>query len=156
MGKRKQNANPIELLNIYYDEWKYRLDRFRKQMVQSFIVIFFVITLPISISFFNNIKIPNALPLLLFPISGLCLSFVFLFYCLSESSRIITLRDKITLIIRDNFPEQYLKYPCSQNSSKHFSLFKLSMTIWIPIGLTIVEIIISAIMIYLIVNNAII
>ena len=53
MKKEKQNINTIELLNIYYDEWKYRLDRFRKQMAQSFIVIFFVITLPISISFFN-------------------------------------------------------------------------------------------------------
>lgn len=154
MKKEKQNINTIELLNIYYDEWKYRLDRFRKQMTQSFIVIFFVITLPISISFFNNIKIPNAIPLLLFPISGLCLSFVFLFYCLSESSRIATLRNKITLIIIDNFPDKYLKYPHSQNSSKHFSLFKISMTIWVPMGLTIVEIVISAIMIYLITNNA--
>ena len=155
MGKKKQNANPIELLNIYYDEWKYRLDRFRKQMVQSFIVIFFVITLPISISFFNNIQIPHAIPLLLYPISGLCFSFLFLFYCLSESSSLTTLRNKITLIISDNFPEQYLKYPCSPNSPKHFSLFKMNMTVWIPIGLTIVEIIISAIMIYLIINNEI-
>lgn len=155
MKKQKQNANPIELLNIYYDEWKYRLDRFRKQMVQSFIVIFFVITLPISISFFNNVQIPHAIPLLLFPISGLCLSFVFLFYCLSESSRIATLRNKITQIISDNFPEKYLKYPCTSSTTKNFSLFKMSMAVWIPIGLTIVNIIISAIMIYLIVNNEI-
>ena len=109
MGKRKQNTNLIELLNLYYDEWKYRLDRFRKQMTQSFIVIFFVITLPISIRFFNNIKIPDAIPLLLFPLSGVCLSFIFLFYCLSESSRITTLKNKIKLIINDNFPEKYHK-----------------------------------------------
>ena len=31
----------------------------------------------------------------------------------------------------------------------------MNMTVWIPIGLTIVEIIISAIMIYLIINNEI-
>lgn len=155
MGKRKQNTNPIELLNLYYDEWKYRLDRFRKQMTQSFIVIFFVITLPISIRFFNNIKIPDAIPLLLFPLSGVCLSFIFLFYCLSESSRITTLKNKIKLIINDNFPEKYHKYQYLQYDTKHFSFFKISMKIWIPIGLTIVEIIISAIMVYLITNKAI-
>lgn len=155
--KNKKNNNNIDLLNIYYDEWKYRLDRFRKQMTQSFIVIFFTSTLPISISFFNNIHIPSAIPFMLFPISGICLTMTFLLYCLSEASRIATLRKKISLIISDNFPKQYTKYPSSSsNNQKHFSLLKMSMPVWIPIMLSVIEIVIAVIMIYLIANNAII
>ena len=32
--------NNIELLKLYYDEWKYRLDNFRKHLLQTSIVIF--------------------------------------------------------------------------------------------------------------------
>lgn len=38
--QKLHRQNNIELLKLYYDEWKYRLDNFRKHMTQLVILIF--------------------------------------------------------------------------------------------------------------------
>lgn len=147
--------NNIELLKLYYDEWKYRLDNFRKHMTQLVILIFFTSSLPITVNIFNDIQIPK-MPLLVFPISGLLLSIVFLWYCFSEASRIATLDLKIKLIISENFPVPYAKTALIHMSNKKiFAIFNKRMTIWVPLALTIIEVCIAVFMIYLIQNDAI-
>ena len=147
--------NNSELLKIYYDEWKYRLDHMRKQLIQSYIVIFFTTTLPITIGVFEGITIPN-LPLIIFPVTGILLTMVFLLYCMSEAARIKSLDMKIKLIIKENFPQQYSKTKLTtviKHSKKEPTIYKWSMTAWIPIIMAIAELILAGIMLYLIIGE---
>lgn len=155
MATKANINNNIELLKLYYDEWKYRLDNFRKQLLQASIVIFFTSSLPITINLFNDVKIPR-MPLILFPIAGIGLTIIFMAYCLAEASRINTLDSQIKLIIKENFSSQYHKnslIPVISNKPLKFLCKK--MTIWIPIALACFEIIIAIFMILLIYNDAI-
>lgn len=71
--------NNISLLKLYYDEWKYRLDNYRKQIYKIIIVIFFTTTLPISIGIFDKVIIPN-IALTIYPLLGLVLTYSFFLY----------------------------------------------------------------------------
>lgn len=146
-------TNNLELLKIYYDEWKYRLDHMRKQLVQFYVVIFFTTTLPITIGLFDGVIMPN-LPLIVFPICGILLTIIFLLYCMSEAARIKSLDSKIKLIIEDNFPRKYSKTvlrPINNSTKKAPFIYKWPMTAWIPLFLAIAEFILAGVMLYLII-----
>lgn len=144
-----------ELLKIYFEEWKYRLDRYRKQISQLVVIIFLTTSLPISVKVFENVEIPS-IPLIIFPLSGILLTFIFMFYCLSEAARIKSLDKIIKKIISNNYPEEYVKTNLDMVLNKKLTIIlNARMTIWVPIALFFVEIIIALIMIYLICTNQI-
>lgn len=148
-------TNNLELLKIYYDEWKYRLDHMRKQLLQSYVVIFFTTTLPITIGIFDGITLPN-LPLIVFPICGILLTIVFLLYCMSEAARIKSLNLKIKLIIKENFPRRYSKTilrPFVNSTKKTPAIYIWPMTAWIPLIMAIAEFILAGVMLYLIIGK---
>ena len=153
---QKDDNNNITLLNIYYDEWKYRLDNFRKQIYKLIVVIFFTTTLPITINLFNEIKLPNV-SLYVFPITGFLLTIIFVFYCLAEATRIASLDKKIKLIIKNHCRNEYCKdklEPILGKKSNKF--FEKKMTVWMPLALALLEVILVATMIYLITTNSLI
>ena len=96
------------------------------------------------------------MPLILFPIAGICLTVIFMAYCLAEASRINTLDSQIKLIIKDNFSSQYHKNSLIPViTKKPLKFLSKKMTIWIPIALACFEIIIAIFMMLLIYNDAI-
>ncbi len=155
MSEEKEREHNVELLKIYLDEWKYRLDKFRNHLGQIVVLIFFTSSLPITVNIFGDIEIPN-IPLAVFPITGILFSVVFLVYCLSEAARIATLDTQIKLIIRDNFSEKYAKTALVPiMNGKLAKILNHRMAIWVPISLALIEVIIAVVMIILIFNNAI-
>lgn len=143
------DSKNLELLKLYYDEWKYRINNLRRNMSQLIVVIFFTSTLPITIKIFNNIVIPK-ISLLAFPFSGIILTVIFYLYCQSEASRIELVDKKIKYIIEQIFPKSFSK---DKLNSK---LLKIRITKWIPTAFTIIEVLIAILMIYLISKNAIV
>lgn len=144
----------IELLKLYWDEWKFRQEALWKRIIQFFCVIFFVSTLPITINMFS-ISLPDV-PLLVFPIVGILLAVFFWWFCLSESIRINSIDAKIKKIIQDSFPAEYSKttlVPFSKQSKGVAPVFYWRMAIWVPISLSIMQIIVAISMIYFVVTN---
>lgn len=143
--------NMLELLKLYYAEWRFRQESLWKRIIQFFVIIFFTSTLPISIKIFdssNEIKIPDNL-LTLFPITGIFLTIFFLWFCLAESIRINTIDTKIKLIINSLFPSTYGKnglVPLIRRSRDVLPIFKWRMAIWVPIFLSAIELLISIFM----------
>ena len=127
--------NMLELLKLYYEEWKFRQENLWKRIIQFFVIIFFTSTLPISIKVFdssNEIVIPNKL-LIFFPIAGIFLTIFFLWFCLAESIRINTNDTKIKLIINNLFPPAYGKnglVPLIYRSRDVLPIFKKLFSIY--------------------------
>ena len=140
----------IELLKIYYDEWKFRQQSIWKRMTLFFVVIFFVSTLPITINNFQNIKLPAINPVL-FPICGIALSLFYLWFFLAEGQRITAIDILIRNIIKNNFPKTYTKIMLPNNHK----LFTCRMVTYVPIILSCFEIGIAICMIILIQNQMI-
>ncbi len=78
----------IELLKLYWEEWKFRQENLWKRIIQFFVINFFTSTLPLTVNMFS-VHLPNV-SLLIFPVSGILLVLFFLWFCLSESTRIRT------------------------------------------------------------------
>ena len=147
------NSDAIELLKIYYDEWKYRDENSWKKRLQFFVAILFISTLPVSYQTFGAISLPNSI-LFMFPISGIFLSFIFLWYCLSEAYRIKSIAFRIEIIINDVFLPKYSKYGLvpirKKNHDKGKSVHKIfyePMNIWVPMLFFILELAVSIAMI---------
>jgi len=150
------------LLNIYWEEWKFRQENLWKRIIQFYVIIFFVSTLPITVKVFDRVDISFFNYLLTFPIAGLLLTLFFLWFCLSESSRINSVDDKIKKIINDNYPEKYQKsklIPFTKKSreagKETFKCFQWRMAIWVPIFLSVTQTIISVTIFILIITGKI-
>lgn len=144
----------LELLKLYWEEWKFRQEGLWKRMIQFMIIIFFTSTLPITISAFS-ISLPNV-SLLIFPIVGLLLVVFFLWFCLSEAVRINAIDSIIKQILEDSFPEKYVKTSLkslTNHQKQPLPIFRWRMTIWIPVSLSLMQLLVVTSMIYLIVTN---
>lgn len=147
------NSDNIELLKVYYDEWKYRDENSWKKRLQFFVAITFISTLPVSYQTFGTISLPNDV-LYTFPIVGIFLSFTFLWYCLSEAYRTKAIASRIEKIINDVFPSEYSKYGLVPIRKKNLDknkkvlwIFNEPMAIWIPTLLFVLELALSIAMI---------
>lgn len=151
----KLNGN-IELYKLYYDEWKYRLDHFRKQIIQLFIVIFFTSTFPVTINLFEHLEMPKV-PLLIFPIIGLVVTVLFLWYCFSEAMRISSLDSTLKKILSDIYEDAYTKNELIvlTNHKALSTLLNIRMTKWIPVSFAVIQWAISIFMIVLILSDKI-
>lgn len=136
----------IELLQIYYDEWKFRQESLWKRLIQFFVIIFFVTTLPVTINAFGKITLP-AIPLVVFPILGIALSLFFTLFFLCEAARINAVNRKVYTIIEDNYDKKYLKSSLPPFSKKRelegkdaWKLLQGRMSIWVPVTLAIMQI----------------
>lgn len=151
------NELELELLKLYWDEWKFRQEGLWKRIIQFMIIIFFTSTLPITISGFS-ISLPNV-SLFIFPLVGLLLTLFFLWFCLSESTRINSIDSLIKQILKDYFQEKYIKttlkspFNCQKEAER---IFQWRMAIWVPISLSVMQLIIAVLMIYLVIAEKIV
>ena len=147
--------NYLELLKIYYDEWKYRHEHFWKTLVRFFVVIFFTSTLPITIQVFNGAVIPN-IPLAIFPITGILLTILYLWYSLSESLRLNAVNVTMTAMIRDLFPkyERAKLVSFIDEGKVAHTIFYMRIALWIPVLFSVIEILISIAMLALVFTNS--
>lgn len=157
----QNKALDIELLKIYYEEWKFRQESLWKRMPLFFVIIFFVSTLPITACMFNDLNISGILPEF-FPACGLILSILYLWYCFAESYRINAIDDLIKEIVNANFPSHYTKnglhsFVNQRNKAKKepWKIFTWRMAIWVPLVLTAFEVIVAIVMLFLIRKNVI-
>lgn len=141
------------LINLYFDEWKFRQEGMWKRITQFFVILFFVSTLPITIGAFDGVMLPN-ISKLAFPISGIILTIFFLWFCLSESIRINSIDAQIKNIIKDTYGDKYLKNKLVP-LTKHFQdkghtlkIFTWRMAIWVPVVLSTVQILIAIFVLY--------
>ena len=147
--------NYLELLKIYYDEWKYRHEHFWKTLIRFFVVIFFTSTLPITIHIFNGAIIPN-IPLSLFPVTGIFLTIFYLWYGLSESLRLTATNKTIKLMIGKLFPNHenvQLTSFTNEDMPAH-PIFYVRVALWIPILFSGIEFVISISMLLLVFTNS--
>jgi len=149
-------SESIQILNMYFEEWKYRHENFWKRLTQFTAVIFFTNTLPITFRIFENLTLPN-MPMLFFPICGAVLSVLCLLFCWSENSRLVAVDKTIKRILGDGFGEKYLKDdPALFNNDarnqrlKKLSFFKWRIGTWVPLVMTILQLALSGLVIYLI------
>lgn len=150
-------SDNIELLKLYWDEWKFRQEGLWKRIIQFMIIIFFTSTLPITISNFS-ISLPK-ISLFTFPIVGILLTLFFLLFCLSESVRIKAIDTLIKQILSNSFPEDYVKKSLKSlfNDEKEAHwIFRSRMSIWVPISLSVMQLIIAFSMIYLVIEKIIV
>lgn len=150
-----ETEHAIKLLELYYAEWKFRVENFWKRLIQFFVIIFFVSTFPITVNLWNGLYIPGYQ--LIFPCAGILMTFLFLWFALSDATRINSSNLRIKTIIRDVFPERYNTTSLASlfsDDKPAASIFKPKIDAWFPIVLAIFELIISTIMIILIQNGA--
>ncbi len=149
-----KNSDYIELLKLYWEEWKFRQEGLWKRTIQFFVINFFVSTLPITINMFS-VSLPK-ISMLVFPIIGMMLIGFFLCFCLSESIRIASIDNKVKKIICDIFSEEYAKtklVSLSQRGHNVSPFFYWRMAVWVPISLSIMQTIVAISMVYLVVTN---
>ena len=150
----------MELLKIYFEEWKFRQENLWKRMTSFFIIIFFVSTLTITAYMFSGLSIPDISPSF-FPICGLILSMLYLWYCFAESHRINAIDELAREIIKTNFPSKYTKRGLRafqkyknqvgvEPKEKAWKIFQFRMSIWVPLVLTAFEIAVAITMLILI------
>jgi len=160
-GKSKMSTeakvDKIELLKLFYEDWKFRQENLWRKFTKFFVIIFFTSTLPVSISVFNDARLPELdFAIFIFPVSGIFLTIFLLWYCLSESVRIKAVDDKIQDIICECFGAKYTK--CGMKSvfkdkKEAHPLFCMRMAVWVPITLSIIELIVAFLMLLLIITQ---
>ena len=91
-----------QLLELYWEEWKYRHENFWKRMTQFFIAFLSVLPLLYQSSIGITIELNKDI-LSILPAVAILLSVVFLWYGLSESARLIWVNEKINAITKENF-----------------------------------------------------
>lgn len=150
-------TDKVELLKLFYEDWKFRQENLWKKFMQFFVIIFFTSTLPISISVFNNARLPELdYAIFIFPVSGIFLTIFLLWYCISEAVRIKAIDDKIQGIICECFGEKYKKSGMKsvfRDAKEAHPLFCKKMAVWVPITLSIFELIIAFLMLFLIITQ---
>lgn len=146
----------IELLKIYYEEWKFRQENLWKRMILFFVIIFFVSTLPTTAYMFDGLRLPKV-SAAIFPICGLLLSVFYIWYCFAESYRINAVNNLMKKIIEANFSVEYTKMGLTSflehkggNKKLPLKIFTWRMAIWVPIFLTVVEVLVAVGMLVLI------
>lgn len=151
----------INILGIYFDEWKYRHENFWKRLTQFSVVIFFTNTLPITFRIFNNLELPD-ISLLFFPVCGFLLSLICLIFCWAENSRLVATDKTIKRIVAEKIGKCYLKEPISlfEKEKRNQAIFKLPffrwrIGTWVPLVITLMQIGLSALVIYLIITKRI-
>lgn len=134
----------FKLLELYYNEWKHRLDNVRKHTIQVYSVVLITTTLPLTIGIFNGIKLPKSIPTYCFPLVGILFTLIAAWYFRAEAKRIRVLDDKIHLIISNYFPKDYHKEYIGRTSS-----LKIPKTEWITVTLGLVELLLDLYVLYL-------
>jgi len=96
-----EKEKDMQLLELYWEEWKYRHENFWKRMTQFFIAIAFLSVLPLIYQSFIDEAIKlNQFSLSILPGLSIVLSLFFLWYGFSESVRLIAVNEKINALTR--------------------------------------------------------
>lgn len=141
----------MDLLRMYWDEWKFRQEGLWKRIIQFSIVIFFTSTMPITARALN-VEVPSV-SLAVFPVAGIVLTAFFYWFCLCEASRINTIDAKIKGIISDLFSPKYAKtdlLPFSKETAFLMPLLRAHMSLWVPALLSALHLFIAGFMLYVI------
>lgn len=144
-------ASKMDLLKMYWDEWKFRQEGLWKRIIQFSIVIFFTSTMPITARALN-VEVPSV-SLSVFPVAGIVLTVFFYWFCLCEASRINTIDAKIKWIISDLFSQKYSKtdlLPFSKKTVFLMPLLRSHMSLWVPALLSALHLFIAVFMLYVI------
>ena len=131
-NKRKTvhfEMDPFDIINMYFEEWKYRHENFWKRLIQFSVITFFTTTLPITFRVFGEIQLPD-IPIIFFPLAGGILTVLTLIFCLSENSRMMAVGNTINELIRDYYGESFLRKPLP--ATRFSKIYKLRIGIWIP------------------------
>ncbi len=114
----------ISLLNLYLAEWIQRDQITWSQIFKIFYAILIIILLP-NLALHFNLELPN-LPILIFRIIGLFLSFIFLYISLGYAMRLQAISDTYRDIIK-KLPEEYQRKSVKDIKFKNKFIGKIFM-----------------------------
>lgn len=162
LGGATMDNGLIELLKIYYDEFKFRQETVWKRRIQFFVIIFFISTFPTASKVISPDKdyLPD-INYILFPVIGIILTLFFAWYSLAEAVRIKSVDSIIKKIIDDhyfcyskNHPDNELKSLfCDNDQQKAHPIFVVRMTTVITIIFALIELCVSILMLWIILND---
>lgn len=143
-------CNAFDIINMYFDEWKYRHENFWKRLTQFTVITFFTTTMPVTYCILGDFKLPD-IPMIFFPICGAVLALLSLLFCLSENSRLMTVDNTIRELVREHFGESFCKHPIS--NGKMEMVFRWRIGIWIPSVITVLQMLLVGFVIWMICSN---
>ena len=143
------NDNAIEILKMYSDEWEYLTTQYWDILIKLSIVNYLVILFPFVYDILKVDVNKLNLPLIIFPVLGVVLSFLFLFINISLSARKKTLHETMERII-SNFSIDYCKkLNFNQIDLKFKKLVSLRTSAVVSWGNFIIQIVLSVVVIVL-------
>lgn len=146
------NSTSLEIVKIYFDEWKYRHENFWKRLTQFAIITFFTSSMPITYRVFGRLELPS-ISMLFFPICGIILAFVSCVFCLSEYKRLDAVGNTIKRIIDAHWGKSLDREELTQN--KLGKIFRMKIGVWIPCALMVMQIVLASLIIWMIAINRI-
>lgn len=152
-AKLIDHSTSLELVKMYYDEWKYRHENFWKRLIQFAIITFFTTSMPITYHIFDGLVLPR-ISQLLFPICGIILAFIGSILCLSEYKRLEAVGNTIKRIIEDDFGEEYAKEELTAQEWLK-KIINTKIGIWIPCILMVMQLALACLIIWMIIVNRI-
>lgn len=112
----------ISLLGIYFSEWHHRSQTLWSQTFKFYYAILIIILLPNLVDYFK-LQIPN-LPIVIFRIIGLFLSFVFLYVSIGYAIRLQSVGITYQKLI-NKLPEEYRREKIENIAIKNIHIGKI-------------------------------
>lgn len=156
MEQMEHKVDENNLLQIYFDEWKFRQESLWKRMIQFLVINFFITTMPITVTAFSGVKLPSSVGFYVYPICGIAISVIFFVFCLSESYRINSIDRLCKKIISDTLPKYEKRGLVSFDNAKADrgvmapKLFQKPMAVWVPTLFAVLQIVLAISMIFII------
>lgn len=117
-NKDKKDDNDLELINILYDEWKFRLSQYWSLTYQTILLSFILFFAPYLKDAWgtNILNLPN----FIFPIAGIIFSIATCFVGVIEMKKINTIKNSIKCYISTHL--QNVQTPYNYNNPLHHNL----------------------------------
>ena len=147
------HATALEIVKMYFDEWKYRHENFWKRLTQLAVITFFTSSMPITYRIFAGMTLPR-ISMMFFPICGIILAFASGLLCLAEYKRLEAVDNTIKHIIAEQFGKSCAKEERTAKKLWEKAINK-KIGIWVPCTLTIMQLVLAGIMIWMIAANRI-
>lgn len=145
------NSTSLEIVKMYFDEWKYRHENFWKRLTQFAIITFFTSSMPITYRIFQSIVLPR-ISMLFFPVCGIILALVSWLFCLSEYKRLEAVNNRMNSIIKTKLGEGYAKQELTDKKLRE-RIFNARIGIWLPGTIMVMQMALAGLIIWIILTN---
>lgn len=141
------NTEIVYLLSVYEEEWRYRDNAWFSRTIKMFLISMIIISFPFV--YINFIKKLPDINKLLFPISGIVVSTLFLFVSLMHAKRLSKIGDtiyKLNTCLKEVYQMERI------DDRKINKFYKTRISYFFSVSIYILEIVLAAVVIFIIHN----